>query len=192
VVPDRIEAGTFLIAGIATGGDVTASNVSPALLPNFLEKLIEMGADIETTDTSIRAKANGRLKAADFSTQPFPGFPTDLQAQMMALMCVAEGTSVIRELVFENRFMQAAELSRMGADIDIDGNTAVIRGVEKLSGAPIMASDLRASAALIIAGLMADHGETVISRVYHIDRGYERIEERLAALGAQIERTREV
>jgi UDP-N-acetylglucosamine 1-carboxyvinyltransferase len=191
VVADRIEAGTFLIAGIATGGSVTANNVQPGLLPNFLEKLEEMGATIDRQENSITASASNGIKAADVITQPFPGYPTDLQAQIMTLMCVAKGTSVIKENVFENRFMQVAELSRMGADIEVDGNTAIIRGVEKLSGAEVMASDLRASAALVIAGLMTDKKETLISRVYHIDRGYERIEERLASLGADVERIRE-
>jgi UDP-N-acetylglucosamine 1-carboxyvinyltransferase len=191
VIADRIEAGTFLIAGIATGGDVTAEQCNPDHLPNFLEKLEEMGADIERGENSIRARGNGRVIASDFSTQPYPGYPTDLQAQLMTLMCVADGTSTIKESVFENRFMQAAELSRMGADIDIDGRTAVIRGVEKLSGARVMASDLRASASLVIAGLMVPEGETLISRVYHIDRGYERIEERFSSLGGVIRRERE-
>jgi len=191
VIADRIEAGTFLIAGIATGGEVTAEQCSPDHLPNFLEKLEEMGAEIERGDNYVRARGNGRVKATDISTQPYPGYPTDLQAQLMTLMCVAEGTSKIKESVFENRFMQAAELSRMGADIDIDGRSAVIRGVEQLSGARVMASDLRASASLVIAGLMVPEGETVISRVYHIDRGYERIEERFAALGGNVRRERE-
>lgn len=191
VVADRIEAGTFLIAGIATRGKVTVNRVQPELLPNFLEKLEEMGVTVERAPNSITACASNGIKAADVKTQPFPGYPTDLQAQIMTLMCVADGTSVITENVFENRFMQVAELCRMGADIEVDGNSAVIRGVEALAGAQVMASDLRASAALVIAGLIAAKGETEISRVYHIDRGYERIEERLASLGADIERVRE-
>ena len=191
VVADRIEAGTFLIAGIATGGKVTVNHVQPGLLPNFLEKLEEMGVTIERGENSITAHASNGIKGVDVKTQPFPGYPTDLQAQIMTLMCIAEGTSVIKENVFENRFMQVAELCRMGADIEVDGNSAVIRGVDSLSGAQIMASDLRASAALVIAGLVSNKGETDISRVYHIDRGYERIEERLASLGADIERVRE-
>ena len=190
VVPDRIEAGTFLIAGVATGGDVTVLNANADHLPCLLEKLRETGAQIETHGGHIRASASGGIRAVDVTTQVFPGFATDLQAQMMALLTRAEGASRIKETVFENRFMQAAELVRMGADIDLDGNTAIVRGVPALSGAPVMASDLRASAALVIAGLMAQRGETAISRVYHIDRGYERIEERLAALGADIERVR--
>ena len=191
VIPDRIEAGTFLIAGLATGGDVTICNASADHLEQFLDKLREMGAEIEANGSKIRATAPKGLKAVDVTTGPYPGFPTDLQAQIMALTCVVQGTSIIKESVFENRFMQVAELSRMGADIEVEGNTAVIRGVSSLSGAPVMASDLRASASLIIAGLIASKGETMVSRVYHIDRGYERIEERLASLGADIRRQRE-
>lgn len=191
VIPDRIEAGTFLLAGIGTRGDVTVANTNPDHLPNFLNKLRDAGAEIEVRGACIRARCCDRIKAVDVVTQPFPGFATDLQAQIMAVLCAAEGTSVIKENVFENRFMQVAELMRMGADIDLDGNSAVVRGVPALNGAPVMASDLRASAALIIAGLIAEKGETAISRVYHIDRGYERIEERLAGLGADIERIRE-
>ena len=191
VIPDRIEAGTFLIAGLATGGDVTVSNARADHLESFLDKLRAMGATIEVNGTSIRATAPKGLQAADIATQPYPGFPTDLQAQMMALMCVVQGTSIIKESVFENRYMQVAELARMGADIEVEGNSAVIRGVSSLSGAPVMASDLRASASLVIAGLIASKGETAVSRVYHIDRGYERIEERLSSLGADIRRKRE-
>jgi len=191
VMADRIEAGTFLAAGVATGGDVTVLNAKAEHLPSFLKKLEETGAEVEIHGNKIRAAAPNGLKAVDISTQPYPGFATDLQAQMMAMLTRAEGVSRIKETVFENRFMQVPELMRMGADIDVDGNTAIVRGVEGLSGAPVMASDLRASAALVIAGLMAHRGETAISRVYHIDRGYERIEERLAGLGADIERVRE-
>lgn len=191
VMPDRIEAGTFLAAAVATRGDVTVLNANADHLPVFLEKLREAGAVVEVHGARIRACASNGLKAVDVSTRPFPGFATDLQAQMMAVLTCAQGTSCIKETVFENRFMQAAELVRMGAVIDLDGGTALVRGVEHLSGAPVMASDLRASAALVIAGLAATRGETVISRVYHIDRGYERIEERLAGLGADIERERE-
>lgn len=190
IMPDRIETGTFLSAAIATRGDVTLHHANADHLPGFLSKLTDAGAEITVSDKTIRAKAENGLRSVDVVTQPYPGFPTDLQAQTMAMLCTAEGASVIKETVFENRFMQVAELSRMGADIEVDGNTAVIRGVPSLSGAPVMASDLRASAALIIAGLMASEGETEISRVYHIDRGYERIEERLASLGADIERVR--
>jgi UDP-N-acetylglucosamine 1-carboxyvinyltransferase len=191
VVADRIEAGTFLAAGVATGGDVTVLNANADHLPSFLKKLREVGAEIEVSGGRIRARAENGLRATDITTHPFPGFATDLQAQMMTLLTCAQGTSVIKETVFENRFMQVPELIRMGANIDIEGNTAIVRGVERLSGAPVMASDLRASAALVIAGLMAERGETAVSRVYHIDRGYERIEERLASLGADIERVRE-
>ncbi len=191
VIPDRIETGTFLLAGLATHGDVTVCNANAEHLEQFLDKLREMGTEIEVNGSKIRATAPKGLKAVDISTQPYPGFPTDLQAQIMALTCVVQGTSIIKESVFENRFMQVAELSRMGADIEVEGNTAVIRGVSSLSGAPVMASDLRASASLIIAGLIATKGETMVSRVYHIDRGYERIEERLAGLGADIRRKRD-
>ena len=190
VIADRIEAGTFILAGVATHGDVTVLNANPDHLPAFLAKLREAGAAIDLHASRIRARAPERLEGVDVATHPYPGFATDLQAQMMAALCVADGASVIKETVFENRFMQVAELARMGADIDLDGNTAVVRGVATLSGAPVMASDLRASAALIIAGLIAEKGETAIARVYHIDRGYERIEERLAGLGADIQRVR--
>lgn len=188
VIPDRIEAGTLILAAIATGGEVTLLNANGDHLPVFIEKVREMGAEIEMDGTKIMARARNGLKGVDVTTGPYPSFPTDLQAQIMALACRAEGTSVIKETVFENRFMQVAELRRMGADIEVDGNTAIVRGVKELSGAPVMASDLRASAALIVAALAAEKGETAISRVYHIDRGYERIEERLAALGADIRR----
>jgi len=192
VIPDRIEAGTFLIAGLSTNGDVQVNNVIPEHLHTFITKLNEMGADIQIGTHSIRVKSPAKpLKAINITTLPYPGFPTDLQAQMMALFTCVEGTSIIKETVFENRFLHAAELIRMGADISLEGNTAIIRGVKQLYGAPVMASDLRASAALVIAGLMAKEGETIISRVYHLDRGYERIEERLASLGADIQRIHE-
>ncbi len=191
VMPDRIEAGTFLAAALATHGDVTALDANPDHLPNFLDKLRDAGAEVEILSSGIRVKAKNGVKAVDFTTLPFPGFPTDLQAQMMSMLCIAEGTSVIRESVFENRFMQVAELVRMGASIALDGNSAIVKGVPQMSGAPVMASDLRASAALVVAGLAASKGETSIARVYHIDRGYERIEERLASLGADIERVQE-
>jgi UDP-N-acetylglucosamine 1-carboxyvinyltransferase len=190
VMPDRIEAGTFLAAAVATRGDVTVINAAAEHLPVFLDKLREAGATVEVTGNRIRAAAPNGLKAVDVTTLPFPGFATDLQAQIMAMLACADGVSRIKETVFENRFMQAAELVRMGADIDLDGNMAIVRGVDHLSGAPVMASDLRASAALVIAGLAATRGETAIARVYHIDRGYERIEERFAGLGADIERVR--
>ncbi|HOJ69315.1 MAG TPA: UDP-N-acetylglucosamine 1-carboxyvinyltransferase [Candidatus Hydrogenedentes bacterium] len=190
-IPDRIEAGTFLAAGAATGGDVTVTDVRPNHLAAFLEKMREAGALVEIGERRVRVAAPEGLRAVDITTHPYPGFATDLQAQTMACLTCARGTSVIRETVFENRFMQAAELCRMGADIEVDGNTAVVRGVSELTGAPVMASDLRASAALVIAGLMARRGETMVSRVYHIDRGYERIEDRLAMLGADIVRVRD-
>jgi UDP-N-acetylglucosamine 1-carboxyvinyltransferase len=190
-IPDRIETGTFLLAGIVTRGEVTVAGAEPEHLTAFLEKLRKTGAVVEVHGDRIRATARNGTKAVDVVTQPYPGFPTDLQAQMMAALCVAEGASVLRESVFENRFMQVAELIRMGAQIALDGNVATVSGVRSLSGAPVMASDLRASAALVIAGLAAEKGETSISRVYHVDRGYERIEERLASLGADIERVNE-
>ena len=186
-VADRIEAATYLAAGLITGGDVTVTDVEPLMLEAFLARVRETGALVETGEDWIRCKAQGRMKAVDIHTLPHPGFPTDLQAQFLALMTLAEGTSVIRETIFENRFMHVQELARMGAKIRLDGNTAVVTGCEKISGAPVMATDLRASASLVLAGLAAE-GETTISRVYHIDRGYERIEEKLSKLGAQIER----
>ncbi len=191
VIADRIEAGTFLIAAVATHGDVTVLNANADHLPTFIAKLREAGAEIEVHGSRIRARGPETIKAADVITQPYPGFPTDLQAQIMAMLCTAQGVSVIKETVFENRFMQVSELTRMGAVIDLDGSAAIVRGVAALSGAPVMASDLRASAALVIAGLTAVKGETAINRVYHIDRGYERIEERLSSLGADIERVRD-
>ena len=186
-VADRIEAATYLAAGLITGGDVTVTDVEPLMLEAFLARVRETGALVETGEDWIRCKAQGRMKAVDIHTLPHPGFPTDLQAQFLALMTLAEGTSVIRETIFENRFMHVQELARMGAKIRLDGNTAVVTGCEKISGAPVMATDLRASASLVLAGLAAE-GETTISRVYHIDRGYERIEEKLSKLGARIER----
>jgi len=186
-IADRIEAATYLAAGVITGGDVTVTQVEPSLLEAFLARVKDAGCTVETGDDFIRCKANGRLKAVDIHTQPHPGFPTDLQAQFMALMTLAEGTSVVRETIFENRFMHVQELARMGADIRLDGNTAIVSGSEGLQGAPVMATDLRASASLVLAALAAE-GETTVSRVYHIDRGYERIEEKLSKLGAHIER----
>jgi len=186
-IGDRIEAATYLAAGLITGGDVKVTGIDPSMLEAFLARVREAGGLVETGADFIRCKAEGRLKAVDIHTMPHPGFPTDLQAQFMALMTLAEGTSVVRETIFENRFMHVQELARMGADIRLDGNTAIVSGIDKLSGAPVMATDLRASASLVLAGLAAQ-GETVISRVYHIDRGYERIEEKLSKLGARIER----
>jgi UDP-N-acetylglucosamine 1-carboxyvinyltransferase len=188
VIPDRIETATYLTAGLITGGDVTVTNTDAAFLEMFLAVLEEAGATVEVNDGNIRCHADERLRGVNIQTSPHPGFPTDLQAQFMALMCTAEGSSVISETIFENRFMHVQELRRMGAKIVLDGHTAVVTGVDGLSGAPVMATDLRASASLLLAGLAAE-GETTISRVYHIDRGYERIEEKLKGLGAAIERT---
>jgi UDP-N-acetylglucosamine 1-carboxyvinyltransferase len=187
VIADRIETGTYLAAGLMTGGDVTVMHTRPDALETFLARVEEAGALVDTGPDWIRCRSQGRLRGVDLQTSPHPGFPTDLQAQFMALMCTAEGSSTITETIFENRFMHAQELIRMGADIQLNGRTAVVRGVDSLSGAQVMATDLRASASLALAGLAAQ-GETVISRVYHIDRGYERIEEKLRRLGAVIER----
>ncbi len=187
VIADRIEAATYLAAGLITGGEVTVTQVNPAMLDAFLARVRDAGATVETGPDWVRCSAGERLSGVNIQTSPHPGFPTDLQAQFMALMCVARGSSVIRETIFENRFMHVQELRRMGADIVLNGNTAVVEGRERLSGAPVMATDLRASASLVLAGLAAS-GETTISRVYHIDRGYERIEEKLRRLGADIER----
>lgn len=187
VMPDRIETGTFLIAGMVTGGDVEVSQCIPGHLDPLISKLRESGAEVHETSDSIRVKAPAKIQAMDVQTCPYPGFPTDLQAQMMAMMCVAEGTSVITENVFEGRFLHVPELQRMGASITVDGARAVVKGVPQLTGAQVMASDLRASAGLILAGLAAE-GETQINRVYHLDRGYERIEDKLQSLGAIVHR----
>jgi UDP-N-acetylglucosamine 1-carboxyvinyltransferase len=188
VLPDRIETGTFLVAAAMTGGRVTLRNARPDTLDAVLAKLAEAGARIETTEDSITLDMQGRRpKAVNLTTAPYPAFPTDMQAQFMALNCVAEGVGVVNETIFENRFMHVNELLRLGADIQVEGHTAICRGVERLSGAPVMATDLRASASLILAGLVAD-GDTSIDRIYHLDRGYENIEEKLGALGARIRR----
>ena len=188
VVADRIETGTFLVAAAMTGGHVTATHARPDTLDAVLDKLREAGADIETDGDRIVLDMHGkRPRAVNITTAPHPAFPTDMQAQFMAMNCMAEGVGVINETIFENRFMHVNELLRLGADIRVDGHTAVVRGVDKLSGAPVMATDLRASASLILAGLVAD-GETVIDRIYHLDRGYENIEAKLSALGAGIRR----
>ena len=189
IIPDRIEAGSFVIAAALTGGDVLIKGARPAHLDAFLIKLKEAGLTIDLAESAIRVRTNGSIKSVDVKTLPYPGFPTDLQAQMMVLMSVADGVSVITETIFENRFMHAQELDRMGAQIKLEGNRAVVRGVRELSGAPVMASDLRASVALILAGLVAS-GTTEVSRVYHLDRGYERIENKLSKLGARIERVK--
>ena len=188
VVADRIETGTFLVAGAMTGGRITARRTRPETLDAVLEKLMQAGAQIEIDGDRITLDMQGRRpKAVNITTAPHPAFPTDMQAQFMALNCIAEGVGVINETIFENRFMHVQELLRLGADIRVEGHTAIVRGVEKLSGAPVMATDLRASASLILAGLVAD-GETVIDRIYHLDRGYENIEEKLSGLGARIRR----
>jgi UDP-N-acetylglucosamine 1-carboxyvinyltransferase len=187
VIPDRIEAASFVIAGVLTGGNVVVTGARPAHLDAFSIKLKEAGVDLVVGENSFGVKGNGKIRSVDVTTLPYPGFPTDLQAQMMVLMSVADGVSVITETIFENRFMHAQELDRMGADIRLEGNRAVVRGVKELSGAPVMATDLRASVSLILAGLVAN-GTTEVSRVYHLDRGYERIEQKLSKLGAAIER----
>jgi UDP-N-acetylglucosamine 1-carboxyvinyltransferase len=188
VLPDRIETGTFLVAGAITGGRVLAKKAKPKTLDAVLAKLEEAGAHINTGDDWIELDMRGkRPKAVNITTAPYPAFPTDMQAQFTALNCVAEGVGIITETVFENRFMHAHELQRLGADIRLEGNTAIIKGVSKMTGAPIMATDLRASACLVLAGLVAE-GDTTVDRVYHIDRGYECIEEKLGTLGARIRR----
>ena len=189
VVPDRIEAGTFLCAVGATGGDILLRNAAPATMGAILDKLEESGLDLETGPDWIRASMSGRPRAVGIKTFEHPGFPTDMQAQIMALDTIASGTAVIVENIFENRFMHVPELIRMGADIELDGHTAVVNGVSQLFGAKVMATDLRASASLVIAALAAS-GETIIDRIYHLDRGYEQMEVKLKGLGAQIERLR--
>ncbi|MEO6172148.1 MAG: UDP-N-acetylglucosamine 1-carboxyvinyltransferase [Arenimonas sp.] len=188
VMPDRIETGTFLIAGAMTGGRVICKKTRAGILDVVLQKLEDAGAEITTGTDFIELNMHGkRPKAVSLTTAPYPAFPTDMQAQFAAMNCMADGVGVIKETIFENRFMHMNELMRLGADIQIDGHTAIIRGVETLTGAPIMATDLRASASLVLAGLVAK-GETVIDRIYHIDRGYENIEEKLSGLGAKIRR----
>jgi UDP-N-acetylglucosamine 1-carboxyvinyltransferase len=188
VVADRIETGTFLVAGAITGGRVVARAARPETMDAVLDKLREAGAEVTVDGTSIALDMHGRRpRAVDIVTAPHPAFPTDMQAQFMALNCIAEGTGIINETIFENRYMHVQELQRLGADIRVDGHTAVVRGVERLSGAPVMATDLRASASLILAGLAAE-GDTLIDRIYHLDRGYEDIEAKFAGLGARVER----
>ncbi|MGB5225748.1 MAG: UDP-N-acetylglucosamine 1-carboxyvinyltransferase [Arenicellales bacterium] len=190
VIPDRIETGTYLVAAAITGGNITVRDTVPHLLDAVLDKLRQAGAEIEVGEDWITLRTGGRrMKAVNIRTAPYPAFPTDMQAQFMVLNCVAEGTSTITETIFENRFMHVQELQRMGAQIELQGNTAIIKGTEKLQGAPVMATDLRASASLVLAGVVATAGsETVIDRIYHIDRGYEGIEEKLSRLGASIKR----
>jgi len=187
IMPDRIETGTFVAAAAATRGDVAITGAEPASLMAVLEKFAEAGADIVVEDSTIRVRGNGSLRAANVRTAPFPAFPTDMQAQFMALATRAEGASVITETIFENQMMHVQELVRLGAEIEVEGNTAVVKGVTRLTGANVMATDLRASACLVIAGLVAE-GETTIDRIYHLDRGYERIEDKLSAVGARIRR----
>ena len=187
VLPDRIETGSFLVAALMTRGDVTVTHAAPHTLDIVLEKLREAGATVQTGDDWIRVSIDKRPKAVSVRTVPHPGFPTDMQAQFMALDTIAEGTGRITETIFENRFMHVPELQRLGANITVDGHTAVVTGVEALSGANVMATDLRASASLVIAGLVAK-GETIVDRIYHLDRGYDHMEVKLSALGAQIER----
>ena len=189
IMPDRIESATFLTAAAAAGGDVTIECAAPATLDAVLDKLREAGATIDTGTDWVRLRMDRRPRAVSLHTAPYPAFPTDAQAQFMALNCIADGVAHVSENIFENRFMHVLELQRLGAQIDIDGHTAIVRGVESLSGATVMATDLRASASLVIAGLVA-RGETIVERIYHLDRGYESIESRLGALGAQIERLR--
>jgi UDP-N-acetylglucosamine 1-carboxyvinyltransferase len=190
IAPDRIEAGTYLAAGAMTGGDVRVERCRPDHCEALIAKLAEAGADLTVEKETVRVRANGRLRSVNLKTLPYPGFPTDMQAQMMALMALANGTSVITESVFESRFIHVPELQRMGANIRIEGNHAVVTGTERLSGAPVMASDLRASACLILAGLAAE-GETRVARIYHLDRGYERLDAKLAELGARVTRVAE-
>lgn len=190
IVPDRIETGTFLIAAGAAGGELSLSNCDSSLLPSFYEKLRAAGVVVREERDRLHVTGNGQLRGVDIKTMPYPGFPTDLQAQMMALMCFSRGLSLITETIFENRFMHVAELRRMGADIRVDGHSAIVNGTGALCGAKVMATDLRASASLVIAGLAAQ-GVTEIARVYHLDRGYDNLVGKLAAVGAHIQRERE-
>jgi UDP-N-acetylglucosamine 1-carboxyvinyltransferase len=188
-IPDRIEAGTFLCAVAATGGEVLLRGARADHVEAAIEKLREAGATIEAGEGWIRIRAQGRPRAVSFRTSEYPAFPTDMQAQFMALDAIADGAATVAETIFENRFMHVPELMRLGARIDVDGRVAMIQGVDKLSGATVMATDLRASAGLVIAGLVAE-GETVVDRIYHLDRGYDRMEAKLRALGADIERVK--
>jgi len=188
VLPDRIETGTYAMAAAIAGGDVALVNTRADLIQSVITLLRSIGTEITETNRGLTVHRNGvRPTAVDAATEPFPGFPTDLQAQFMALMTVSNGTSRIRETIFENRFMHVPELMRMGADVHVDGDTAIVTGVERLQGAPVMATDLRASVSLVLAGLAAE-GETIVNRVYHLDRGFERLEEKLCGVGAEVER----
>jgi UDP-N-acetylglucosamine 1-carboxyvinyltransferase len=191
VIPDRIESGTFMIASAMTRGEITIEGARVDHLDAVIEKLRSVGAEVETTAQGLRVKGPDRAVSADIETMPFPGFPTDLQAQFMALMCIAKGWSMIRETVFENRFIHVGELRRMGADIEINGNQALVRGKDRLFSAPVMATDLRASASLVLAGLVAEGGRTEVQRIYHLDRGYEALEKKFKDLGADIWREKE-
>ncbi len=191
IVADRIEAGTFMVAAAATGGDVLIERAPMEHLEGFISKLRKAGCDVAREGEGVRVSRAGSLVAVDATTAPYPGFPTDMQAQFMVLMCLANGRSAVTETIFENRFMHVSELARMGANIDVRGNTAFVHGVSNLTGACVMATDLRASASLVIAGLVATEYDTDIRRVYHLDRGYERIEEKLAGLGADVKRVKD-
>ena len=188
VVTDRIELGTYMLAPVIAGGEVECLGGTLSLVKTFAERLDAAGISVEETQNGLKvARKNGRPHAVDVKTEVYPGFPTDLQAQMMAMLCTADGTSHLEETIFENRFMHAPELVRMGADIEVHGGTATVKGVDRMKGAPVMATDLRASVSLILAGLAAE-GETQVNRVYHLDRGYEHVEEKLGAVGADISR----
>ena len=190
VVTDRIELGTYMLAPAICGGEVECLGGKLSLVESFVAKLNEAGIDVEETASGLKvARKTGPIKAVNVTTEPFPGFPTDLQAKMMALLCTAEGTSVLEEKIFENRFMHAPELERMGADIEVHGGTATVKGVKRLKVAPVMATDLRASVSLILAGMAAE-GETVVNRVYHLDRGYEHVVRKLSGIGAKVERVK--
>jgi UDP-N-acetylglucosamine 1-carboxyvinyltransferase len=191
VIPDRIEAGTFLIAGAITRGDISIETCRPEHLDALIEKLESAGAEIEKANDVVKIKGPDQIESVDIKTMPFPGFATDLQAQFMSLMCIAKGWSMIKETVFENRFIHVDELRRMGADIEINGNQALVKGKDRLLSAPVMATDLRASASLILAGLVAEGGRTEVHRIYHLDRGYEAMEEKFRGLGASIWREKE-
>lgn len=186
VIPDRIEAGTFMISSAMTGGELLIQNCRKDDLSSVIEKVRSVGAVVETTKNGILVKGPDIIESVDIKTMPFPGFPTDLQAQFMAMMCISKGSSIIKETIFENRFIHVSELKRMGADIAINGNQALVRGRKRLLAAPVMATDLRASASLVLAGLVADEGITEINRIYHLDRGYENMEEKFRALGVKI------
>lgn len=190
IIPDRIETGTFMTMACITGGDIFIKGCRPEHNDALISKLVDTGMTVEMRDGGVRIAGPARPRSEDIKTMPYPGFPTDMQAQFMALMCIADGTSVIRETIFENRFMHVAELKRMGADIDIEGGVATVRGISKLKGADVMATDLRASASLVVAGLACE-GETSIHRLYHLDRGYENMEEKLRRLGAVVEREKD-